>query len=290
MDVLRDYQSLRLELADLLRAALHLARARGDQERESRARALLARLAEDEFRLAVVGRYSQVKTTLMNALLGDQYLPTGTQPTTSVLTSVRYGTRPLARVRRRGAVLPIEVPLADVGQFVRQDSAERAESQVESVDIEVPAELLRLGCAFVDTPGLGSSLGLNTMTTQRFLPDADALVFVTASDASLAAFGTEFLAGTDVPLFVAVTKRDLVSEKAAAAILPDRTGTLPSAGPSERLRLAPRPKCRKLAASASAPGGGARRTRTAAARCQQSLSERMIATITHRQGDRTCNS
>ena len=57
MDELTGYQHRRLELADILRAALHLARGRGDQEAEEQARQLLVRLAEDRFQLALVGQF-----------------------------------------------------------------------------------------------------------------------------------------------------------------------------------------------------------------------------------------
>jgi predicted GTPase len=71
------YRDPRLELGDLLRAALHLARSRGDADAESDARELLSRLAADRFRVAVVGQFSRGKSTLMNALLGEAYLPMG---------------------------------------------------------------------------------------------------------------------------------------------------------------------------------------------------------------------
>ena len=62
-----------------------------------------------------------------------------------------------------------------MARFVAQASAERAELQVNSVEVEVPAEILRLGFEFADTPGIGSAIEVNTATTARFLPQADAV-------------------------------------------------------------------------------------------------------------------
>jgi hypothetical protein len=132
------YRDSRLELGDMIRAALHLARGSGDEEAEKRARELLARLAADRFQLAVVGQFSRGKTTLMNALLGGAYLPMGALPMTSVITTVRYGSQPRAMVRRRTSDLRVEVPLAEVAEFVSSSSAERAELQVATVEVEVP--------------------------------------------------------------------------------------------------------------------------------------------------------
>lgn len=205
----------------MLRAALHVARARQDAELGDQARALLARLAEDRFLLAVVGQFSRGKSTLMNAILGAAHLPTGALPMTSVVTTVHYGDRPRATVRRRGSPIPIETPLAELSRFVAQSSAERSELHVVSADVEVPAEILRLGFAFVDTPGVGSAIEANTATTKRFLPEADAVIFLTGFDSPLTGAEVEFLA--DVrrhvdKLFFVINKRDLVSERDAADV------------------------------------------------------------------------
>ncbi|HEY7261649.1 MAG TPA: dynamin family protein [Trebonia sp.] len=221
MDELRAYADRRLDLADMIRAVLHMARRSGDEHTESQARELLARLAADRFQLAVVGQFSRGKTTLMNALLGGAYLPMGTLPMTSVITRVRYGSRPRAIVRRRASGLGAEVPLATVGDYVAQISATRAEQQVALVEVEVPAEILRLGFELIDTPGVGSAIEINTATTRRFLPEVDAVIFVTGFDSALTEAEASFLADAARhagKLFLVLNKRDLVSDRDAAAV------------------------------------------------------------------------
>jgi len=110
MDELRTYADRRLELGDMIRSALHLARESGDKQAENRARDLLSRLAADTFQLAVAGQFSRGKTTLMNALLGGPYLPMGALPMTSVITRVGYGSRAKAIMRRRASGLGAAVP------------------------------------------------------------------------------------------------------------------------------------------------------------------------------------
>ena len=111
MEELKGYQRRRLDLADVIRATLYIARVYGDGQREQEARQLLERLASGRFQLAVAGQFSRGKTTLLNALLGAAYLPMGALPMTSVVTTVRYGSRPRATVRRRGSPLPVDAPL-----------------------------------------------------------------------------------------------------------------------------------------------------------------------------------
>ncbi|HTP15464.1 MAG TPA: dynamin family protein [Streptosporangiaceae bacterium] len=221
MDGLTGYQQQRLELADMIRAVLPIARAYGDDQREQQIRGLLTRLAAGRFQLAVIGQFSRGKTTLMNALLGEAYLPMGALPMTSVVTTVRYGTRARALVRSHAAALPVEVPVADVARFVARASAERTRMQVASVEVEIPAELLRLGFEFVDTPGVGSAIAANTAATLDYLPEADAVVFVSGFDSALTAAETDFLitaAGQAGKLFVVINKRDLVGDADAAEV------------------------------------------------------------------------
>ena len=51
IDGLAGYQQRRLELADMIRAVLPIARAHGDEQREQQIRTLLTRLASGRFRV-----------------------------------------------------------------------------------------------------------------------------------------------------------------------------------------------------------------------------------------------
>lgn len=220
-EALRAYRQEKLRLAECLLSLLHAAEGRGDGRRVERLRELAARLAEDRFQLAVVGQFSRGKSTLMNAILGGAYLPTGALPMTSVITSVTYGSRARVTIRRRGGQLPMETSLDDLSRFVAQASQEREEVRVASASIELPAEILRLGFSFVDTPGVGSSVVTNSETTRDFLPQADAVVFVTSFDSPLTEAELSFL--HDVRhqvkrIFVVLNKRDLVEQTEASEV------------------------------------------------------------------------
>ena len=205
----------------MIRALLPVAHAYGDEQREQEIRTLLTRLAAGRFQLAVIGQFSRGKTTLMNALLGHAYLPMGALPMTSVVTTVRYGSRARALVRSQAHGLPVEIPVSEVARFVARGSADRTRMQVASVEVEIPAELLRLGFEFVDTPGVGSAIATNTAATLAYLPKADAVVFVTGFDSALTRAEAEFLAtAADQAgkLFLVINKRDLVAEAEAAEV------------------------------------------------------------------------
>ncbi len=219
---LSEYRRRKLALGELIHGAINLASERHDDYVEEGAREVLARLAEDRFQLAVVGQFSRGKSTLMNAILGSAYLPTGALPMTSVITHVSYGSRPRVTVRRRSGHLPIETSLEDLVRFVAQSSAEREELQVASAEVQLPVEILRLGFSFIDTPGIGSAVAANTAITKRFLPEADAVIFVTSFDAPLSGSELEFLAEIRrhiAEVFLVVNKLDLVTEREADEIV-----------------------------------------------------------------------
>jgi ribosome biogenesis GTPase A len=220
--LLAAYRHRKLELAELIRALMTVAAERHDEPKQAAARELQALLAEDAFQLAVVGQFSRGKSTLMNAILGGAYLPTGALPMTSVVTSVRYGSRPRVLIRRAGGAFPIDTSLDELARFVAQASSEREELRVVAAEVEVPAEILRLGFCFVDTPGIGSAIAANTATTESFLPRADAVLFVTSFDAPLSSAEMELLDTVRAhveKLFVVVNKRDLVGAAEADRIL-----------------------------------------------------------------------
>jgi hypothetical protein len=60
--------------------------------------ALRAKLAEHAFNLVVAGEFKRGKSSVINALLGAELLPTGVVPLTSVVTRVHYGEAPSATV------------------------------------------------------------------------------------------------------------------------------------------------------------------------------------------------
>ena len=76
----------------------------------------------------------------------------------------------------------------------------------------MPAELLRRGFYFVDTPGLGSPILANTRTTEEFLPEADAFVLVTSYESPLSDEELRTLrSAASRRTFIVVTKQDLAS-------------------------------------------------------------------------------
>src|SRR6202167_595912 len=63
------------------------------------ARSVAERISEGRFYVACIGQFKRGKSSVLNALVGDNVLPTGVVPVTAVPTIVRYGRSAAARVR-----------------------------------------------------------------------------------------------------------------------------------------------------------------------------------------------
>ena len=212
---LRDYLRAKQEVAAAVRAAQQLLVAQDGAEQADRCQELLVSLAEDRFNLAVVGQFKRGKSSLMNAVIGHDLLPTGLLPLTSAITTLCYGPQARAQLRRKGWVLEQEITLAQLAEYVTERGNPGNEKGVLEARVELPVPFLRRGLHFVDTPGVGSARVENTETTYAFLPQSDAVIFVTSVEAPLSETEEGFL--RDIrqhvrKLFIVVNKMDLLAD------------------------------------------------------------------------------
>jgi GTP-binding protein EngB required for normal cell division len=211
---LQRYGKLKLELAGIIGSVLDRARESKNEDFESRARKLLVRLSEDRFYLAVLGQHKRGKSSLMNAMIALDLLPTGILPVTSAIVALRYDSTLKIQIHQKSWSYPREIPLDQLPDYVSERGNPGNRKQVVSAEIGVPVDLLRYGFYFVDTPGIGSAIAANTATTKAFLPEADAAIFVTSFDSPMNELELGFLDQIHQyvrKLFFVINKSDLVS-------------------------------------------------------------------------------
>jgi len=182
---------------------------------------LAARVSEGRFYVACVGQFKRGKSTLLNALVGREVVPTGYVPVTAVPTVIRFGDEMHARVRMSdGAWRDIAMP--DLKEYVTEELNPENKKAVDGAEVFVPGALLSSGMCFVDTPGLGSVFTGNTATTQAFIPHIDAVLVVVGADPPIA--GEELALVESIgkqvqDLILVINKADRTTdpERAAAA-------------------------------------------------------------------------
>ena len=144
--------------------------------------------------VAVIGEFKRGKTTLINALLGADLLPTGVLPVTAIPVLLRFGRRPRSMLRLLDGS-EMEVGVAELrGYLTEQENPGNREGVREAI-IEYPAAVLESGLILVDTPGTGSIHRHNTQAAMDFLPRVDVALLVLSVDAPLSDSEARLLKG-----------------------------------------------------------------------------------------------
>ncbi len=176
--------------------------------------ALLSRLEDDNLEVALFGRVSSGKSSLLNALLSTNALPVGINPITAVPTKLRYGATLRVDVAY-GDGREETVPVAELARLVTEQGNPGNLRNVARAVVEVPSPRLKQGIVLVDTPGLGSLARRGAAETLAYLPSCDlALLLVDAGTAlSEEDIGTlRLLYEGGIPAIVLLSKADLLAE------------------------------------------------------------------------------
>jgi GTP-binding protein EngB required for normal cell division len=147
-------------------------------------KAILERLASPRFEIALFGQVSCGKSSLLNHIIGQELLPIGVNPVTTVPTRVVYAAAPEITVWFVDRQVKKFVP-ADLPEFVTEERNPGNAKGVVRIVAGVPAYRLRDGVVFVDTPGLGSLAASGAAETKAYLPQCDLGVVLINSSATL---------------------------------------------------------------------------------------------------------
>lgn len=144
------------------------------------------KIQSQRFRLALVGEFSQGKSTLLNALLGEEIQPVRAIPCSGAVTVLKYGTQKRVICRYKdGRSEEIAFEDYKVKATISKEAAlehrsdELAQSNIEEIIFEHPElALCKNGVEIVDSPGLNEH-PQRTAITQKILTDTDAAIFLT---------------------------------------------------------------------------------------------------------------
>ena len=181
--------------AELLQALADLGRMAREKENDA-AESLLGeaaqRLRDETITLVVLGEFKRGKSTLINALLGEELLPTAIVPLTAIPTVIEYGPRAGARVVFETGDAR-DIPVEQVADYVTERGNPKNVKRVREVLVTHRSPYLQQGIILVDTPGVGSVYAHNTDAAYAYLPRADAGLFVISVDAPLGQTELDYL-------------------------------------------------------------------------------------------------
>ncbi len=174
---------------------------------------ILDRIEDKSFEIAVFGRVSSGKSSLLNSIIRAEILPVGVTPITAVPTRIMHGENSSITVsfaERAAQTLAI----SRLAEFVTEQQNPGNSKNVVRIVVQYPSERLREGVTFVDTPGLGSLATKGAAETLAYLPKCDLGVVLIDSSTSLAPDDLrtiESLREAAVPIHLLLSKADLVA-------------------------------------------------------------------------------
>ncbi len=174
---------------------------------------VIERMASPAYEIAVFGRVSSGKSSLLNRIVGRDVLPVGVTPVTAVPTRIAYG------AEERGIVWfadanPQRFAVADLAQYVSEDFNPGNAKHVSRIAVELPAGRLRDGVVYVDTPGLGSLARAGAAETMAYLPRCDLGIVLLDAGTTLTPDDLstiQVLSEAAIPMLVVLSKCDLLA-------------------------------------------------------------------------------
>lgn len=148
----------------------------------------IGRRLNEPMRIALAGTLKAGKSTLVNALVGDEIAPTDATEATRIVTWFRHGPTPKVTANHRGgrrSNVPITRDRADSQgrRGLTFDFASLDPEDIVDLDVEWPAAEL-IDATIIDTPGTSSlSQDVSARTLRLLVPDdgvprVDAVVFL----------------------------------------------------------------------------------------------------------------
>ncbi|MGP4018367.1 dynamin family protein [Saccharopolyspora sp. 5N708] len=151
---------------------------RDDPRTSTWLRGRLERLGQP-LRIAVSGRVKAGKSTLINALVGEELAPTDAEERTQVNTFYQYGPEPKILIHTpHGAVQNVPVTTLDAGTI--RDLQHWRPDEVARLVIESPTPGLQ-AITLIETPGVASAAVQETgrSALAQILSEADAVLYLT---------------------------------------------------------------------------------------------------------------
>ena len=179
---------------------------------EENAKKAIDMLYQEQFNMVVVGEFSRGKSTFVNALLGQNILPSSKSPTTAIISKITYGEQPEFTLHYKNDLSPKQVsqeefsglkaPKEGIMGGIKDGIASIKEKifheqnlldGIAYASIKYPLAFCRDQVELVDTPGTNDLNTGRIEITYRYLEETDALIMLLAADQALSDSEVNFL-------------------------------------------------------------------------------------------------
>jgi GTPase Era involved in 16S rRNA processing len=213
------YQQQKQKVLQLFHAAIEMSRDQKNLEIQQQLEKAAKHLAEGKLFVVVCGEFKQGKSSLLNAFLNEPNLfPVDVDITTNLVSTITYGEseKITVIVGEPGKGEAKAIQRSEIPDYVTEQRNQGNARQAQMLIVEASNPQLKKGLVLVDTPGVGSLNTKHTAISYAFIPNADAIVFVSDVLAPLSAKELEFIKERLVPhchnLIFVVSKIDAVTD------------------------------------------------------------------------------
>lgn len=187
---------------------------------------MFSRIASDNVAVMVCGEFKRGKSSLVNALIGEDLCPVDDCIATSSVSLIKYGAK--AKVTRHfidgfGNTAEEIVDLSRIGQFSKGSACDI--DNTVFLEIELPSDRLKSGLCVIDTPGIGGLDARHLSLTSFAMTKADCVMFVVDAGEPISASELSFIKDKIAPfgrnLKVILNKIDSLSEDQIPVLVKD---------------------------------------------------------------------
>ena len=206
------------EVQRFLQEIINLDYIKQDEKAYSALQELKKDVDNNLFTVVVLGEFKRGKSTFINALLRTELLPTDVLPETATINALMYSDTPTVKVvMNDGMEEAGEASREYLQRFSAREDGNLA-NKVKYIKIGYPSALLKNNLVIVDTPGVDDINESRSEVTYRFIPKANAVIFLLDAKSPLKKTEKDFIdskllpLGLDTILFAA-NKYDAVDEE-----------------------------------------------------------------------------
>ncbi|AFY35725.1 dynamin family protein [Calothrix sp. PCC 7507] len=154
---------------------------------------VLEKIENKTFWVAVVGEFKRGKSTFINALLGQEILPSDIEPCSATLNRVTYSLNSYVEVEFKDGRKE-KVEIEKLSEYVTKltPESEATAANVKEAVVYYPANYCKNNVDIIDTPGLNDDPSM-TGVTLSVLPKVDAAILVIMAQSPVSEVERDFL-------------------------------------------------------------------------------------------------
>ena len=229
---LHEYNQKKNEILENIKSVQKICEIYDDSDNQSKLKHLIQKMKKDVFQLVVVGEFSRGKSTLINALLGEDILPSDPNPTTVMLNVIKNSddehylihyrngeVREISKEEFKNIVAKNDNEASNFSEAIMQNQMNAMRNmQIKYAEIQKENDFGKIGIDVVDTPGINDIDKTREEVTLKYIPESDAAIIVCSATEPLTCsehkFIKEQLIGNNITkIFVAISYADVLHTK-----------------------------------------------------------------------------